>query len=533
MDDPNVPMAELERHGVPLHGIRILEPREVHTLDPHAGDLSSESQAVTNGVAERGPDEAHGEFMEIWRMKQDSAMAGALVRVLGPSSISLRDMVPLPPRPPPPPPSPSRPDDMDVEPAVDAPVTSAVDAPLTSAVDAPVTSAVDAPITSAVDAPITSAVDAPVTSAVDAPITSAVTHLPSLLTRSITLDLRKRSAPIRQGWHLEEAQRTPLAAVTTDFPMAFLGIPGPQEHILSIVREAQKKRRVYRSGLEHYVLERWSSAPPGPPGYPKRAKKRRHLVNADQGPRAPGMRPSMDPLEAGHGLVLPSGEKSTLSLSATVLSATVLSETMLSAIALLPRSSLVLLVFSIPPALVQGHLFDVHSPPLVPHVFPTWVLAILWVLLAIVHGLVIVARTLLAIVCHLSITRILVNVACILMVAPLLLTVPCVLLLMTGILVTACLLLALVCVPQCIIHPPPASPHVPPPDRDFPLVQGLHHDRPEPENAMLEDQAPEAQTVSQLPGQAMNLFLWDLLEGGIGIYLCDITTGIKLTNTAG
>ncbi|KAF9502655.1 hypothetical protein BS47DRAFT_1403297 [Hydnum rufescens UP504] len=91
----------------------------------------------------------------------DSAMAGALVRVLGPSSISLRDTVPLPPRPPSPPPSPSHPDDMDVEPAVDAPVTSAVDTPLTSAVDAPVTSAVDAPITSAVDAPVTSAVDAP------------------------------------------------------------------------------------------------------------------------------------------------------------------------------------------------------------------------------------------------------------------------------------------------------------------------------------------------------------------------------------
>ncbi|KAF9505450.1 hypothetical protein BS47DRAFT_1368070 [Hydnum rufescens UP504] len=208
------------------------------------------------------------------------------------------------------------------------------------------------------------------------------------------------------------------------------------------------------------------------------------------GPRAPGMRPSMDPLEAGHGLVLPSGEKSTLSLSATmlsvtvlsatVLSKTILSETVLSAIALLPRSSLVLLVFSIPPALMQGHLFDVHSPPLVPHVFPAQVLAILWVLLTVVHGLVIVARTLLAIICHLSITRVLVNVACIL--------------------ATACLLLALVCVPQCIIRPPPASPHVPPPDRDFPSVQGLHHDRPEPENAMLEDQAPEAQTVSQLPG---------------------------------
>ncbi|KAF9514909.1 hypothetical protein BS47DRAFT_1392010 [Hydnum rufescens UP504] len=154
----------------------------------------------------------------------------------------------------------------------------------------------------------------------------------------------------------------------------------------------------------------------------------------------------MDPLKAGHGLVLLSGEKSTLSLSTTMLSATmlsttmlsmtmlsmtvlsktVLSETVLSTIMLLPHSSLVLLMFSIPPALVQGHLFDIHSPPLVPHVFPAQVLTVLWVLLTIIHGLVIITHTLLAI--------------------------------------------------------------------------GLHHDQPEPENAMLEDQAPEAQTDSQLPG---------------------------------
>ncbi|KAF9506801.1 hypothetical protein BS47DRAFT_1367084 [Hydnum rufescens UP504] len=265
----------------------------------------------------------------------------------------------------------------------------------------------------------------------------------------------------------------------------------------------------------------------------------RSMLIKDQliGPRAPGMRLSMDPLEAGHGLVLLSGEKRTLSLSATVLSTTVLSATVLSATVLsatvlsttvlsatvlsttvlsttvlsttvlsetiLSKTMLstITLFACIPPTLVQGHLFDIHSPPLVPHVFPAWVLAILWVLLAVIHGLVIVAHTLLAIVCCLSITHVLMNVACILMVAPLLLTMPCVLLLMTGILATACPLLALVCVPQCIIRPPPpASPHVPPPDQDFPLVQGLHHDRPEPENAMLEDQAPEVQTVSQLPG---------------------------------
>ncbi|KAF9513148.1 hypothetical protein BS47DRAFT_1393519 [Hydnum rufescens UP504] len=397
----------------------------------------------------------------------DSTMTGALVRVLGPSSISLCDTVPLPPCPPSPPPSPSCPDDMDVEPAVDAPLTSAVDAPVTSAVDTPITSAVDAPITSAVDAPVTSAVDAP----------------------ALTTDpIHYFGFEGEEGYSSEEPSDDDFAKKRRShnrLPNGILGIPGPQERILSIVREAQKKRRVYHSGLEHYVLERWSSAPPGPPGYPKRAKKHRRSVNADQGPRAPGMRPSMDPLEAGHSLVLPSGEKSTLSLSATVLSATVLSatmlsetilsETVLSAIALLPRSSLVLLVFSIPPALMQGHLFDVHSPPLVPHIFPAWVLAILWVLLAIVHGLVIVAHTLLAIVCHLSITRVLAFWR------PL-----------------AFSWLSFV-FPNASFTPP-ASPHVPPPDHDFPSVQGLHHDWPEPENTMLEDQAPDAQTVSQLPG---------------------------------
>ncbi|KAF9518810.1 hypothetical protein BS47DRAFT_1358666 [Hydnum rufescens UP504] len=51
---------------------------------------------------------------------------------------------------------------------------------------------------------------------------------------------------------------------------------------------------------------------------------------------------------------------------------------------------------------------------------------------------------------------------------------PCILLLVTGILVTTCPLLALIC--------------------------GLHHDWLEPENTMLEDQAPEVQTDSQLPG---------------------------------
>ncbi|KAF9512814.1 hypothetical protein BS47DRAFT_1393843 [Hydnum rufescens UP504] len=391
-------------------------------------------------------------------------------------------------------------------------VTSAVDAPLTSAVDAPITSAVDAPITSAVDAPITSAVDAPVTSAVDAPaLTTDLIHYfgfegeEGYSSEEPSDDdfTKKRQCQSVKDQCLEEAQRDPhWAAVTTDFPMAFLGIPGPQEHILSIIQEAQKKHRVYCSGLEHYVLERWSSAPPGPPGYPKRAKKHCHSVNADQGPRAPGMRPSMDPLKAGHGLVLPSGEKSTLSLSATVLSTTmlsvtvlsvtvlsmtvlsetVLSETVLSAIALLPCSSLILLSPIGPSHLPRSgsrhplgsprcrswsgdhrlyspghHLPSVHhSHSREHHLYSCGGSS------SSDHALHSPAHDrhsgdrLPSLGPHL-------------------------------------------CSPMH--HSPPlASPHVPPPDRDFPSVQGLHHDRPEPENAMLEDQAPEAQTVSQLPG---------------------------------
>ncbi|KAF9509273.1 hypothetical protein BS47DRAFT_1397061 [Hydnum rufescens UP504] len=466
MDDPDVPMAELERHGVPLHGIRILEPREVRTLDPHAGDLSSESQAVANGVAERSPDEAHGEFMEIWRMKQGAQVkhlslwmirpiqqkedyvhqqdvyTASVFWVLPPSASMIWchcHLVLLPP------PSPSRPDDMDVEPAVDAPVTSAVDAPA---------------------------------------LTTDPIHYfgfegeEGYSSEEPSDDdfMKKCRRQSIKDWRLKEAQRDPPlgSSQQTDFPMAFLGIPGPREHILSIIRGGSEKAQ-------------------RPPGYPKCAKKCRHSVNADQGPID---RPKSTRHEAKYG---------TLSRLVTVLFShlgrrTVLSETVFECIALLPHSSLVLLVFSIPRSRARSPVRHSHSPPLVPHVFPAWVLAVLWVLLAVVHGLVIITHTLLAIICHLSITRILMNVACILVVAPLLLTVPCVLLLCdrhSGDRLPS--LGPRLCSPM---HhsPPPASPHVPPPDWDFPSVQGLHHDRPEPENAMLEDQAPEAQTVSQLPG---------------------------------
>ncbi|KAF9520119.1 hypothetical protein BS47DRAFT_1357628 [Hydnum rufescens UP504] len=357
-----------------------------------------------------------------------------------------------------------------------ASVIHAVDAPLTSAVDAPITSAVDAPITSAVDAPLTSAVDSPVTSAVDTPaLTTDPIHYFGFQGKegysseepSDDDFMKKCQCQSIKDWHLKEAQRDPIGQQSQQTS------PWHSWEFL----EAQKKCRVYCSGLEHYVLERWSSALQGLQATQsmQRSAVVPSMLIKDQliGPRVPSMRLSMDPLKAGHGLVLPSGEKSTLSLSTTVLSATmlrvtvlsktILSKTVLSTIALLPHSSLVLLMFSILPALMQGHLFDIHSPLLVPHIFPTRVLTVLWVLLAIIHGLVIIACTLLAIICCLSITCVLVNIACILVVAPLLLTVPCVLLLMTGIL-------------------------------------GLHHDQPEPENAMLEDQAPEVQT----PGTESN-----------------------------
>ncbi|KAF9510558.1 hypothetical protein BS47DRAFT_1407607 [Hydnum rufescens UP504] len=228
---------------IPMQGIYLPSPRLLPMGWPNAVPMKPMGNSWKFG--ERNEDVYTAVFESDLR-DVDSAMAGALVPVLGPSSISLCDTVPLPPRPPSPPPSPSHPDDMDVEPAVDAPITSAVDIPLTSAVDAPVTSAVDAP----------------------ALTTDLIHYFGFEGKEGYSSEEPSDDDFVKKCWHqsvkdwcLEEAQRDPRwPAVTTDFPMAFLGIP------------------------EHYVLERWSSAPPGPPGYPKCAKKHHCLVNADQGP---------------------------------------------------------------------------------------------------------------------------------------------------------------------------------------------------------------------------------------------------------
>ncbi|KAF9504113.1 hypothetical protein BS47DRAFT_1369021 [Hydnum rufescens UP504] len=342
------------------------------------------------------------------------------------------------------------------------------------------------------------AVDAPVTSAVDAPaLTTDPIHYfgfegeEGYSSEEPSDDdfMKKHLAPIHQGSASQGSTKgPPLGSSHNRLPHGILGNSwSPRAHSLYQSGRLRKSSRVYHSGLEHYVLERWSSAPPGPPGYPKRAKKCHHLVNADQGPID---RPKSAQHEAEYG---PSRGWS--QSCSPVWGEEYLESECNHAEHNCAEHDCV----DIPPTLMQGHLFDVHSPPLVPHVFPTRVLAILWVLLTIIHGLVIIACTLLAIICHLSITHVLVNIACILVVAPLLLTMPCILLLMTGILVTACLSWPLFVFPNASFAPL-ASPHVPPPDRDFPSVQGLHHDGQEPENSMLEDQAPEVQT----PGTESN-----------------------------
>jgi hypothetical protein len=132
--EDDFPLAELEWHSIPLHGIRILEVREVHPLN-HSTTVTD--QVIINAVAHHPCERSHGDFMEIWKMKWaeevkhpscwiikyplepvnqdcllsavydalfgsglqdvDSAMVGALAGILGPATITLCDAVPLPP----------------------------------------------------------------------------------------------------------------------------------------------------------------------------------------------------------------------------------------------------------------------------------------------------------------------------------------------------------------------------------------------------------------------------------------------------
>jgi hypothetical protein len=134
------PLAELERHGIPLHGISILEGREIHRLC-YLQKHTPESQSLAVALINRPPSENQGEFVQIWKMTladedkcpsqwsikypldndnghallktiynalfgsglrdMDSAMAGILANVLGPATITLCDSVPLPPITPP------------------------------------------------------------------------------------------------------------------------------------------------------------------------------------------------------------------------------------------------------------------------------------------------------------------------------------------------------------------------------------------------------------------------------------------------
>ena len=66
VDNADVPVAELECHGIPLHGIQILEEREVCPLHPFTPVSDLESQEVARSVAECT--EPHGDFAEIWKM---------------------------------------------------------------------------------------------------------------------------------------------------------------------------------------------------------------------------------------------------------------------------------------------------------------------------------------------------------------------------------------------------------------------------------------------------------------------------------
>ncbi|KAF9508607.1 hypothetical protein BS47DRAFT_1365856 [Hydnum rufescens UP504] len=66
VDNVDVPVTELECHGVPLHGIWVLEEREVHPLDSFSSVSNPETQEATQCVTECT--ELHGDFVEIWKM---------------------------------------------------------------------------------------------------------------------------------------------------------------------------------------------------------------------------------------------------------------------------------------------------------------------------------------------------------------------------------------------------------------------------------------------------------------------------------
>ncbi|KAF9509184.1 hypothetical protein BS47DRAFT_1397152 [Hydnum rufescens UP504] len=124
MAEVDFPFEELEHHGVPLQGIRILDGKDIHPLNPCPPTTALEYQVIVKEITEHDTGDARGEFLEIWRMQPvaevkhpspwiikfpigqgdesqqsralyndlfesclrdvDSHMAGALARVLGP-----------------------------------------------------------------------------------------------------------------------------------------------------------------------------------------------------------------------------------------------------------------------------------------------------------------------------------------------------------------------------------------------------------------------------------------------------------------
>ena len=68
--EADFPLEDLERHGVPLQGIWILEQRDVRPFDPWRTVTPPECQSIAKAITQRTVEEPRGEFFEIWRMQQ-------------------------------------------------------------------------------------------------------------------------------------------------------------------------------------------------------------------------------------------------------------------------------------------------------------------------------------------------------------------------------------------------------------------------------------------------------------------------------
>ncbi|KAF9514977.1 hypothetical protein BS47DRAFT_1391913 [Hydnum rufescens UP504] len=273
VDNVDVPVAELERHGVPLHGIRVLEEREVRPLDSFSSVSDPETQEAAERVAERT--EPHGDFVEIWKMSRaaevkhpspwyiqypifvsdnnqsiwsifnglfgaglrevDSAMAATLANLLGPSSVTLCHVVPLPSR------KTSPPEGKGELVAIDAEI-DLDEEPTPPNLD-------HEDLTPRVD-PTT---NLPEWNDLDSDLSVEDDEEPRLNDTEI-------AAKARIAAQIEKARNEdPLwAQVTADLGLALAGNADAHERILPMVLAAQSKRKVYRTTLETYVLQRWS-----------------------------------------------------------------------------------------------------------------------------------------------------------------------------------------------------------------------------------------------------------------------------------